>query len=474
MTEQPRLRIAPSPTGEIHVGTARTALFNFLYARNLGGKFLMRIEDTDVERSKREHADVFCDVLQWMGLSWDEDVIYQSDRMDLYKNAIQKLLDEGKAYECFETPEELEAINKERAVRKLPPGYDGRAKRLTEAEKQAYRDEGRPRTVRFATPSEGTSSFEDAIRGVVSVEWETVSDFIIERGNGTPTFFLANAVDDVEMGITHVVRGDDLLDSTHRILALRKALGHEAIPFYAHTPMILAPDKSKLSKRHGAVSVENYRDAGYLPEALVNYLALLGWAPSDGREIFSIDEMIKEFDIQSVNHSGAVFDIKKLEWMNGEYIRAMNLEDLKSRVQPLLENEVSGKIDEDKFSKAVELAQPRATTIVSMVGQMQCLFETNFEIPKDAVEQLQANPDAKTVLEATRDHLNVCEWDLEGIDLRETINEIGLKPRKALPLVYLAIEGSTSGLPLFDAIYMLGKDETLKRISNALEKITSV
>jgi glutamyl-tRNA synthetase len=464
---QPRLRIAPSPTGEIHVGTARTALFNYLYARHIGGTFLMRIEDTDIVRSRREHADVFCDVLQWMGLSWDEDVVYQSDRFDLYKKAIDTLLENGQAYECFETPEELEAINKERATRKLPPGYDGRSRRLTEKEKQAYRDEGRPRTVRFITPDKGTSSFDDAIRGTVSVQWESVSDFVIERGNGTPTFFLANAVDDDEMGITHVVRGEDLIDSTHRILAIRRALGNSEQLFYAHTPMILAPDKSKLSKRHGAVSVENYRDAGYLPEALVNYLALLGWAPSDGREVITMDEMIAEFDITKVNHSGAVFDVKKLEWMNGEYIRAMDRTDLEDRLRPLVQGRVGDAFDEKVFSSATALAQPRATTLVSMSEQMSSLFDETFTMSPEAREQLKESPEARSILEAIYRHIEKCEWSPDGIDLREAINELGLKPRKALPVAYLAIEGSSSGLPLFDAIHLLGREESLRRLLTA-------
>lgn len=470
---QPRLRIAPSPTGEIHVGTARTALFNYLYARHLGGTFSMRIEDTDVVRSKREHADIFCNVLEWMGLNWDGDVVYQSDRFDLYRLAITTLLDQGHAYECFETPEELEAINKERAATKLPPGYDGRARNLTDAEKNKLRDEGRPRTVRFITPDSGESSFDDAIRGTVTVQWDTISDFVIQRANNTPTFFLANAVDDADMGITHVVRGEDLIDSTHRILALRRALGRLEQPFYAHTPMILAPDKSKLSKRHGAVSVENYRDAGYLPEALVNYLVLLGWAPSDGREILTIDEMIEDFDITTVNHSGAVFDIKKLEWMNGEYIRAMEKSDLESRLEPIVKERVGESFNQDTFSHAVTLAQPRATTLVSMSEQMDNLFNETFAISPEAREQLIAFPDARSVLDAAYRHLESCEWSPTGIDLRDVVNELGLKPRKALPAIYLAIEGSTSGLPLFDTIHLLGREESLRRMMTARDVLVN-
>ena len=463
--------MAPSPTGQLHVGTARTALYNFLYARHLDGEFVMRIEDTDVERSKREHADAFCDMLTWMGINWDGEIAYQSDRFDKYAQAVQQLLDEGKAYECFETQEELEAINQERKAKKLPPGYDGRARNLTEEQKQSYRSEGRPRTVRFITPDEGASSFEDAIRGTVSVEWASVSDFIIERSDATPTFFLANAVDDIDMEITHVVRGDDLIDSTHRVLALRKALGSQEQPFYAHTPMILAPDRSKLSKRHGAVSLESYRAAGYLPEAIVNYLVLLGWSPKDGREIVSIQEMIEEFDIHDVNKSGAIFDVKKLEWMNGEYIRAIETPDLIERIKPEARF-YFGDVDKNIFARAVELAQPRATTTKAMIEQMGTLFDNPFELNEDTKTTLKDTPDALIVLNAIRSHLETCEWEIESIDLRETVNELGLKPRKALPVVYLALQGSTTGLPLFDVIHLLGREEVLKRMDEAIGVIS--
>lgn len=464
---QPKLRMAPSPTGQLHVGTARTALYNFLYARNIGGQFLMRIEDTDVARSKREHADAFCEMLAWMGIDWDGEIIYQSSRFEMYTKAVNELLDQGLAYECFETPEELDAINIERKTNKLPPGYDGRARNLSEDQIGKLKSEGRLRTVRFATPDSGVSEFEDMIRGTVSVQWENVSDFVIERSDGTPTFFLANAIDDIDMGITHVVRGEDLLDSTHRVLALRRALGNEVQPFYAHTPMILATDRSKLSKRHGAVSLESYKDAGYLPEAMVNYLVLLGWAPGGDREIISMEEMISEFDIKNVNKSGAIFDVKKLEWMNGEYIRAMEKEELTIRLKALADNRYISGYNIALFERAVELAQPRATTFNAMIEQMDPLFKENFEITSESLEVLKASADAIQVLDAVEKHLVSCEWNLDDIDLREVVNSIGLKPRKALPTIYIAIEGTTSGLPLFDFIEMLGREESLIRIRNA-------
>ncbi|MFN8015482.1 MAG: glutamate--tRNA ligase [Acidimicrobiia bacterium] len=470
MSSKPVLRMAPSPTGQLHVGTARTALFNFLYARHLGATFRMRIEDTDVTRSKREHADAFCEMLNWMGIDWDDEIVYQSDRFDKYSEAINDLLGKGLAYECFETVEELEQINEERKAKKLPPGYDGRARNLSTQQIEEYKQQGRPRTVRFITPDSGTSEFEDAIRGTVSVQWENVSDFVIERADRTPTFFLANAVDDIDMGITHVVRGEDLIDSTHRVLALRKALGSQEQPFYAHTPMILAPDRSKLSKRHGAVSLESYKQAGYLPEAVVNYLVLLGWSPQDGREIVSLEEMISEFDIHNVNHSGAIFDIKKLEWMNGEYIRSISKDDLVTRIKQDVDN-LYPDADPKVVDRAVELAQPRATTVNAIIDQMDCLFNRDFSLSEESVEKLKADENSINILTHVKNYLETCQWNIESIDLRELVNSLDLKPRKALPLVYLAIENSNTGLPLFDVIYLIGREKSLDRISKAISSI---
>ena len=471
MSTKPKLRIAPSPTGQLHVGTARTALYNYLYARHIGGNFAMRIEDTDVERSKREHADAFCEMLKWMGIEWDGEIIYQSDRFELYKTAIEGLLEKGLAYECFETPAELEAINIDRKSKKLAPGYDGRAKNLTDDQKEKYKNEGRPRTIRFATPETGTSEFIDAIRGSVKVEWESVSDFIIERSDGNPTFFLANAVDDIDMEISHVIRGDDLIDSTHRVLALRRALGSDVQPFYAHTPMILATDRSKLSKRHGAVSLESYKEAGYLPEAMVNYLALLGWAPGDDRELISLEEMINEFDVENVNHSGAIFDIKKLEWMNGEYIRKVSLDKLVEIVEPSAIGKYGELIGIDILKTGVELAQTRATTLVQIVEQLAPLLDKNFSLNEEIKSEIKSYDDSERILNSIKAHLENCEWNLEAVDLRNVVKELEMKPRKALPLIYLAIENSKSGLPLFDVIYLLGRKEAIRRLNNALDGV---
>src|SRR3954471_16558469 len=332
-----RVRFSPAPSGFLHIGNVRTVLYNWLYARHTGGTFILRIEDTDVARSTDEAIDEIQQVLRWLGLEWDEGPVLQSTRFDIYLAAAQRLLDEGKAYECFCTEEEVRERNEQAMREGRPPGYDGRCRELTAEQRAAFIADGGPRSIRFRTPDEGRSTFDDLIRGEVSVDWSTIADFVIVRSNGTPVFFLANAIDDVDMEITHVLRGEDLIDSTHRVLALRRALGHEPPPVYAHLPLILGQGGGKLSKRHAAIHAEEYRDAGYLPGALLNYLALLGWGPEDGREVLTIDELVAEFDVSRVTPSPAKFDPKKVEWMNGEHIRRMPLADLVSATLPFAE-----------------------------------------------------------------------------------------------------------------------------------------
>ena len=339
MADAPRVRFSPAPTGSLHVGGARTALFNWLFARHERGVFLLRIEDTDVTRSRPEWIDGIQDALVWLGLDWDEGPILQSSRSERYHAAADRLLAEGRAYECYCTEEEVRARNEAARAAGRAPGYDGHCRDLTPDQRAALAAEGRPRSLRFRTPDEGISTFTDEIRGEVSVEWSTIPDFVILRSDATPLFFLANAVDDVEMGITHVIRGDDLLDTTHRVLALREALGSTDRPVYAHLPLIVGADRAKLSKRHGAVALEEFRDAGYLPEAVLNYLSLLGWGPEDGREILDRKELVDAFDLDRVVHSPAFFDHQKLDHINGEYIRALPVDTFLQEALPWLETD---------------------------------------------------------------------------------------------------------------------------------------
>ncbi|MGH9283638.1 MAG: glutamate--tRNA ligase, partial [Acidimicrobiales bacterium] len=324
-----RVRFAPAPTGVLHVGSARTALFNWLYARHHGGTLVLRIEDTDLERSREPWVEGIQTTLRWLGLDWDEGPYRQSERIDRYREAAERLLAEGAAYECYCTEDELAARAEAARAAGGDPGYDGRCRNLTAGERTALAAEGRPRSIRFRTPDEGVSRFDDAVRGEVAVEWSRISDFVIVRSSGAPVFFLANAVDDADMGITHVIRGEDLLDSTHRVLALRDALGIPGRPTFAHLPLLVGADRGKLSKRHGAVALEDFRVRGYLPEALRNYLGLLGFAGvEEGGEIRSSDEMVAAFELDRVTRSAAFFDYDKLNWMNGEYIRALPVPEL--------------------------------------------------------------------------------------------------------------------------------------------------
>jgi glutamyl-tRNA synthetase len=467
-----RLRFSPAPTGFLHIGSAHTALFNWLQARHSGGTFILRIEDTDVARSTDESIEQIQQVLRWAGLDWDEGPFLQSHRFDAYLAAAQRLLDAGVAYECFCTEAEVRERNEQAMRDGRAPGYDGRCRDLTSEEREALRAEGRARSIRFRTPDKGRSTFVDLVRGEISVEWSTISDFVIVRSNGTPVFFLANAVDDVDMGITHVLRGEDLLDSTHRVLALRHALGHDDQPVYAHLPLILGPGGAKLSKRHGAVSVEEYRDAGYLPHALVNYLALLGWGPEDGREVLTIDELVAEFDVSRVNASPASFDAKKLEWMNGEHIRRLPINELVAAVLPFARARYGERLDVRTFEQAVALAQERATTLVQIAEQAAFLFVPDDELVIDekSWEKLLATERANEVLDAVIAYVEKCEWS-DRIELQPPIAELGLKPGKVMGLVYTAIEGASSGLPLFESIGLLGRERTLHRLRAARSRL---
>ncbi|MBK5289022.1 MAG: glutamate--tRNA ligase, partial [Acidimicrobiia bacterium] len=383
------------------------------------------------------------------------------------------LLASGDAYECFDTPEELEAMNAERKAAGLPPGYDGRGRNLDADQRAALAAEGRPRTVRFRTPDTGRSVFTDAVRGEVAVEWSTISDFVIVRSDGSPLFFLANAVDDVAMGITHVIRGEDLIDTTHRVLAIRQALGASEPPMYAHLPLILQADRAKLSKRHGAVAVEDFRARGILAEALFNYLSLLGWAPDDDREVMSSDEVVAAFTLDRVTHSAAIFDDKKLEWMNGEWIRRLSLDELVARVRPFATEGYGDELDESILVAGVAVGQERASTLVSLADQLGFLFAGDgFTFADEVWEKVTAVEQPAAVLDAVIGHVSACEWNPDAIgEMRAAITDLGLKPGKVMKLLYVAVEGRAAGLPLFDSIELLGREVSLARLRAARDRL---
>jgi glutamyl-tRNA synthetase len=471
-----RVRFAPSPTGFLHVGSARTALFNWLHARHVGGTLVLRIEDTDLERSRQEWTEGIQTTLRWLGLDWDEGPYFQSQRFDRHLEVAQQLLASDAAYECFCTEDEINARYEARkAAGPADPGYDGHCRDLSSQERGRLAGEGRPRSIRFRTPDEGVSSFTDVIRGEVTVPWSTIPDFVIVRTSGAPVFYLANAVDDADTGITHVIRGEDLTDTTHRMLALREALGIPDRPTFGHLPLLVGADRSKLSKRHGAIAMEDFADKGYLPEALVNYLGLLGFSlpPSEdgtSREIASLDEMAAAFELARVSPSPAFFDYDKLNWMNGEYIRSLPTDDLVARALPFGEARYGERLDRDAFAGAVAIAQERATTLAAPADAAWFLFvpEDEFAIAPDSLERLEATERVGEILTAVAEHLEACEWTVEGVDLRPVLERLEIKPRKGLPAVYAAVEGTHAGLPLFDSIVLLGRDRAVGRVRAAL------
>jgi glutamyl-tRNA synthetase len=474
-----RVRFAPSPTGFLHVGGARTALFNWLYARHEDGTFVLRIEDTDVERSRQDWTEGIQTTLQWLGLDWDEGPYLQSARFDRHLEAAQQLLASGAAYECFCTEEEINARYEARkALGPADPGYDGHCRNLTPEERARLAGEGRPRSIRFRTPDEGVSSFTDVIRGEVTVPWSTIPDFVIVRTSGAPVFYLANAVDDADSGITHVIRGEDLTDTTHRMLALRDALGIPGRPTFAHLPLLVGADRAKLSKRHGAISLEDFAARGYLPEALANYLGLLGFSmPADesgaAPEIVSLAELAAAFDLARVAPSPAFFDYDKLNWMNGEYIRALPPPDFVDRCRPFGEERYGDRFDADVFAAAMALAQERATTLADAADAAWFLFvpEEEFQIAAESLERLQKTERVGEILDAVAAHLEVCDWTVEAVDLRPVLDKLGIKPRKGLPAVYAAVEGSHTRRPRFDTNVLLGRERTLRRIRAAAPRV---
>jgi glutamyl-tRNA synthetase len=476
MTDGPRVRFSPAPTGSLHVGSARTALFNWLFARHHGGTFCLRIEDTDRARSREEWVVGIQDTMRWLGLEWDEGPVLQSARVQEYLAAADELREAGRAYECYCTEDEVRARNEAALAAGRPPGYDGHCRELSDRERRSLAADGRPRSIRFRTPDEGISHFVDAVRGDVRVEWTHIPDFVIVRSDGNPIFFLANAVDDIAMRITHVIRGEDLIDSTHRVLALREALGVDDRPVYAHLPLILGPDRAKLSKRHGAVALEEFRDAGYLPEALVNYLSLLGWAPEDGREVMDVDEIVTAFDLGRVTHGAAAFDHAKLDWMNGEWIRRITLPELEARALPIARTAFGDVLDVGTLRDALRIGQERAVTVADIVEQADFLFAEELTIADEAWALVAETEDIVPILDAVIAHLERCEWTVDGVALQDVLLDYGVSKsqmrKRVMPALYTVVEGRRAGLPLFDSMVILGRDRTLARLRAARERLS--
>jgi glutamyl-tRNA synthetase len=489
-TDKPvRVRFPPSPTGDPHVGMVRSALFNYAFARHYGGTFVFRIEDTDAARNTEESYNALLATMRWMGFEWDEGPevggaygpYRQSERMDIYADIAGKLLDGGHAYRCYCTQEELDAANEKAKAEKRAPGYVGTCRGLTPEQIAAHEAEGRTSVLRFRMP-EGTLTWNDLVRGEISFDTANVPDYVLVRADGSPLYTLVNPVDDALMRITHVLRGEDLLSSTPRQLPLHAALIElglsETVPVFGHLPYVMGEGNKKLSKRDPEASFSFYVKEGYLPEGLLNYLALLGWSPGGDKEFFSPAEMYAAFDGTRINANAARFDLKKCQAINGDHVRALTPEDLAQRIVPFLAEQ--GLIADPPspeqsatLAAAVPLIQERMVVLRESVDMIGFLFvpEHAFTVdPADAAKAL--GEDAKPVLQAAAKALKALpEWTTAAIDaaLRETLIEgLGLKPKNAFTPVRVAVTGRRISPPLFESIELLGRERTLRRLDAAL------
>jgi glutamyl-tRNA synthetase len=482
-----RVRMAPSPTGSPHVGLVRTALFNWAFARHHGGTFVFRIEDTDKERSTQESYDAILDLMRWLGLDWDEGPevggphppYKQSERSDLYADALAKLAASSYTYDCFCTTEEVDARRKAAGSKVM--GYDGFCRDLSAEQRAAFEAEGRRPVVRFRMP-DGSITWQDLVRGEVTFETRFVPDFALCRANGDPLYTLVNPVDDALMEITHVLRGEDLLSSTPRQIALHEALagigvGTGHTPAFGHLPYVMGAGNKKLSKRDPESNLLGYRDRGFVPEGLLNYLALLGWAIAEDRDIFTMDEMVEAFRLERVNPNPARFDLKKAEAINATHLRALGIEELTERMLPFLQaaDVLPDPVGEEQLAllrEAAPLVHERMTTLVEAVDMLGFLFtdEGDFERDPGDVDKL-LNEDGRAVVTTAQGALDGLDtWDTASIEaaLRTSLVEgLGLKPRNAFGPVRVAITGRRVSPPLFESMELLGRDRSLSRLTSA-------
>lgn len=484
VSEPVRVRFAPSPTGNLHIGGARTAIYNWAFARGHGGTFVLRIDDTDPERSTEQNTQAILRSLRWLGLDWDEGPeaggsfgpYFQTQRSESYASALEKLKAAGHAYPCFCTSEELEA---KRAVGRAKggiSGYDRTCRRLDAATVSARVAAGEPHVWRLAVPEDrGDVLFTDPIRGDMSFAAEALDDFVLVRSDGTPTYNYATVVDDAEMAITHIIRGDDHLSNTPRQILVFEALGLTP-PTFAHLSMIWGADGKRLSKRHGATSVESYRDMGYLPEALLNYLGLLGWSMDGETTVFSAEELVHSFSLDRVSKNPAIFDEEKLDWLNGVYIRELDAAAFTDRMLPLLESEGLLSVAEaagkrEWLESLAPLVSERVKRLDEVVPMVRFLFGESVEIAEAAREKVLAKEGAGTALAAALDVLEAVEpftHDAVEEALRTVPATTGLKPKVAFQAIRVAVTGTTVSPPLFESLELLGRDRTLARIRAAM------
>jgi len=473
MHDTERLRFAPSPTGDLHVGGARAALFNWLYARKTGGKFLLRIEDTDTGRSSEEALASILDSLRWLGLDWDEEPVFQSRRGDLYRGAVTSLLETGAAYRCFCTKEELEA-EREKAVReKLDYHYSGKCRSLSEKDVADRLSDGMPFTVRFRVPA-GETSWDDLVHGATSFNNGEFGDFIIAREDGSPVYLLGVAVDDADMDITLVMRGDDHISNTPRQVMIMRALGH-GIPRFAHLPQVLGQDKKKLSKRHGAASVMEYRRMGFLPESVVNFLALLGWNPGDDREKMSVNELIDAFSIENISKKSSVFDMRKLEWLNGQYLHELEPDDILELVMPLFVEAAyvaEGDLGTKRayISGVISLLRERCRLLPEFVEQSGYFFTDPDSYDEKGVKKHFKNVEVADRLDILADRFAALDdFTVDSTEhaTRKLSEELEIGAGKLIHPTRLAVTGVTFGPGLFELLALIGKARVVGRMKRA-------
>ncbi|MDI3256507.1 MAG: glutamate--tRNA ligase [Kyrpidia sp.] len=478
-----RVRFAPSPTGALHLGGVRTALLNWLYARHTGGRMILRIDDTDLARSSEVHLRQILDGFRWLGLTFDEGIeeggpfgpYRQSQRLEIYRRHLDGLLHRGLAYPCYCSPEELKAAREAAQKAGETPRYPGTCRRLTAGERAALEATGRRPVYRLRVDLDRPVIVDDLVRGRVEFGPDQLDDFVIFKSDGWPTYHFATVVDDMEMGITHVIRAEEHLSNTPRHVVLFQMLGGQT-PAFAHVPMILAPDRTKLSKRHGATSVEEFRELGFLPQALLNYCLLLGWSPGDEEEILSLDEAVKRFSIERIVKHAAVYDIHKLEWINGHYLRSLPVEQVWKHALPFFQKAgyVSSEPDEKEAAAALarfDAVRERVHTLVGVVDAVSYFYRPVTEYDAKGVRKHFQRPEVADLLEAARTTLETVEsWDVSTLETtyRALIERRGIKGGELIHPTRLALTGRTVGPGLFDVMALLGREKTLERLAQAI------
>ncbi len=479
-----RVRYAPSPTGSLHMGSARTTLFNWLFARHHGGKMILRIEDTDQSRSRPEHTQALCEMLRWLGLDWDEGPevggpfapYNQMGRLARYQQALAQLRDGGAIYPCYCTPDEL-AERREQARREgRPPRYDGRCRHLSAADRSALEAGGRRPAWRLRVPEDGEVVVHDLIRGDVRFPFATIDDFVVARSDGIPIYNFVVAIDDLDMEITHVLRADEHLANTPKQLLVIAALGRTP-PAYGHLPMVLAVDRSKLSKRHGAVAIEEYRQMGLIPEAILNYCALLGWSPGDDREVMTLDEIVQAFDLDRVGRSASVYDLEKLKWMNGQYLRRLSPAEVSRRARPWLEAAGLGDAGREGAGPPVEAAvgliQERVQTLADVAEAVAYFYRAPADFDSTGVRK-HFGPGTAPLLRAAADRIRGLavfgETEMEQA-YRGLAAEMDVKPATLIHPTRLALTGRTVGPSLFALAALIGRGECVRRLEDVAARI---